>query len=141
MSLRTVVENRIKLLMAPSILRLDHLVLTVADLQTTLDFYTRALGFSPAEDNGRWSLHFGLQKINLHQADHTFDPKAAKPTPGSADVCFITDATLEQTLAHLQSLEIPLEAGPVDRNGALGPMTSIYFRDPDGNLLEVSRYN
>ena len=126
--------------MAPTILRLDHLVLTVANLETTLNFYKAALRFEPIEVKGRWSLHFGHMKINLHQADHTFDPKAAKPTPGSADLCFITESAPEQTIAHLKSLKISVEQGPVDRNGALGPMTSVYFRDPGGNLLEVSRY-
>jgi catechol 2,3-dioxygenase-like lactoylglutathione lyase family enzyme len=123
------------------ILRLDHLVLTVADLPATIDFYTRALDFRAQEKDSRWSLHFGQQKINLHQASHTFDPKAAHPTPGSADLCFITEATPEETLAHLRALNLTVEAGPLGRTGALGPMTSIYLRDPDANLIEIAQYN
>jgi catechol 2,3-dioxygenase-like lactoylglutathione lyase family enzyme len=120
--------------------RLDHLVLTVASIPTSLDFYQRVLAFEPREKDGRWSLHFSQQKINLHQADHTFDPKAAHPTPGSADLCFITSNTPEQTITHLKALNIPIEEGPIERTGALGKMTSVYFRDPDGNLLEVANY-
>jgi catechol 2,3-dioxygenase-like lactoylglutathione lyase family enzyme len=120
--------------------RLDHLVLTVASIPVSIDFYTRVLGFEAVEANGRWALKFGQQKINLHQADHTVEPKAAHPTRGSGDLCFITDAPTEQTLAHLQAAGVAIEEGPVERNGALGRMTSFYFRDPDGNLLEVSKY-
>jgi catechol 2,3-dioxygenase-like lactoylglutathione lyase family enzyme len=119
---------------------IDHLVLTVASIPSSVDFYQRVLGFEPRQKDGRWALHFGSQKINLHQADHTFDPKAAYPTPGSADLCFITNDAPEQTITHLQALGISIEQGPVERNGALGRMISVYFRDPDGNLLEVARY-
>ncbi|MFC6645352.1 VOC family protein [Granulicella cerasi] len=91
--------------------------------------------------DGRWSLHFAAQKINLHQSDHTFEPKALRPTPGSADLCFITDQEPEETLAHLREQEIPIEQGPTARNGAMGPMQSIYFRDTDGNLIEVAKYD
>ena len=125
---------------SPLILRLDHLVLTVASIPTSIDFYTRVLGFVAVEAKGRWALKFGQQKINLHQADHIFDPKAAHPTPGSGDLCFITNDPPEQTLTYLQSAGIVIEEGPVERNGTLGKMTSLYFRDPDGNLLEVSKY-
>ncbi|MBB5062932.1 VOC family protein [Granulicella mallensis] len=120
--------------------RLDHLVLTVASIPATIAFYTRVLGFEAAEANSRWALKFGQQKINLHQTDHTFDPKAANPTPGSGDLCFITGDQPEQTLHHLKSLDIAIEEGPVERHGALGRMVSVYFRDPDGNLLEIARY-
>lgn len=123
------------------ILRIDHLVLTVADIEVTVSFYKRALGFTPELKNGRWSLHFATQKINLHQADHTFEPKAAHPTPGSADLCFITDQAPAETLAHLREQNIPIEQGPISRNGAMGPMQSIYFCDPDGNLIEVAKYD
>ena len=123
-----------------NILRLDHLVLTVANLEASIDFYTRVLGFEAVELNGRWALTFGQQKINLHQADHPFTPHAKAPTPGSADLCFVTKSDPEATIAHLKSLNIPIDAGPIDRNGALGPMVSVYIRDPDGNLLEVSQY-
>ena len=122
------------------ILRLDHLVLTVASIPVSIDFYTRILGFEAVEANGRWALKFGQQKINLHQADLTFDPKAAYPTSGSGDLCFITNDAPEQTLTHLQSVGVVIEEGPVEHNGALGRMISLYFRDPDGNLLEVSKY-
>ena len=120
--------------------RLDHLVLTVASIPASIDFYTRALGFEAVEAKGRWALKFGQQKINLHQADHTFDPKAAHPTPGSGDLCFITNDPLELIVAHLNSVGVVIEEGPVERNGALGRMISLYFRDPDGNLLEISKY-
>jgi len=121
--------------------RLDHLVLTVASISTTLDFYNRALRFEPREKDGRWSLHFGRQKINLHQQNHTFDPKAAHPTPGSADLCFIATQSIEKIIEHLAEENIAVEDGPVARTGALGPMTSLYFRDPDGNLIEISVYD
>ncbi|ADV84002.1 VOC family protein [Terriglobus saanensis] len=121
--------------------RLDHLVLTVASISSTLDFYHRALRFEPREKDGRWSLHFGRQKINLHQQNHTFDPKAAHPTPGSADLCFIATQSLEQIMRRLAEEKISTEEGPVARTGALGPMTSIYFRDPDRNLIEISVYD
>ncbi len=120
--------------------RLDHLVLTVASIPASIDFYTRALGFEAVEAKGRWALKFGQQKINLHQADHTFDPKAAHPTPGSGDLCFITNNPLVLIVAHLNSVGVVIEEGPVERNGALGRMISLYFRDPDGNLLEISKY-
>jgi catechol 2,3-dioxygenase-like lactoylglutathione lyase family enzyme len=120
--------------------RLDHLVLTVASIPASIEFYSRVLRFEAIETNGRWALRFGQQKINLHQADHTFTPKAAHPTPGSGDLCFITNDSPEQILTHLQSAKVVIEEGPVERNGALGRMTSFYFRDPDGNLLESSRY-
>ncbi len=120
--------------------RIDHLVLTVADITATVAFYTRVLGFEAVEKDGRWSLHFGRQKMNLHQTDHTFEPKAAKPTPGSGDLCFIAAITLEQVQEHLRAAGVAIEEGPVARTGAMGPMTSLYMRDPDGNLLEISSY-
>jgi catechol 2,3-dioxygenase-like lactoylglutathione lyase family enzyme len=122
------------------ILRLDHLVLTVASLEASIDFYSRVMGFEAVEKDGRWALTFEQQKINLHQADHTFEPKARKPTPGSGDLCFITDNAPEVTMEQLKACGVAVEEGPVERNGALGAMVSVYFRDPDGNLLEVSQY-
>ena len=119
---------------------LDHLVLTVASIPASIAFYERVLGFEPAEKEGRWSLHFGRQKINLHQADHTFDPKAAHPTPGSGDLCFIASVPLAEVQAHLAQQRIASEKGPVKQNGAQGPMTSVYLRDPDRNLIEISEY-
>ncbi len=121
--------------------RLDHLVLTVRDIGATCDFYSRVLGMEVVTfGDGRTALHFGEQKINLHQAGREFEPKAAHPTPGSADLCLITEAELSETLAALQAHNVPAELGPVRRTGALGEMESIYLRDPDGNLIEIARY-
>lgn len=119
--------------------RLDHLVLTVQDLEATCAFYERVLGMTPITFGaGRWALAFGQQKINLHEAGREFDPKAAHPTPGSADLCFLTRMPLEDVLAHLNACNILVLDGPVARTGAAGPLCSVYFRDPDGNLVEVS---
>ncbi|MBX5172184.1 VOC family protein [Rhizobium sp. NZLR1b] len=119
--------------------RLDHLVLTVADIETTCDFYTRILGMSVETfAEGRKALKFGRQKINLHQAGHEFEPKARHPTPGSGDLCFITETPLAYVIAHLQASGVVIEEGPVERTGATGRLRSVYFGDPDGNLIEVS---
>lgn len=124
-----------------SIERLDHLVLTVKDLNRTCDFYSRVLGMQAATfDEGRKALTFGQQKINLHQAGREFEPKANKPTPGSADLCFITQVPLSEVVAHLHACGVPIIEGPAPRTGALGEMDSVYFRDPDLNLIEVSVY-
>lgn len=121
--------------------RIDHFVLTVADIEVTCDFYSRALGFKVVTfGQGRKALEFGRQKINLHQAGHEFDPKARRPVPGSADFCLVTERPLEDVVAQLRAEGITIEEGPVSRTGAMGPMTSIYLRDPDGNLVEVARY-
>lgn len=88
--------------------------------------------------NGRWALHFGNQKINLHQAGQEFEPKAHRPTPGSADLCFVTDTPLQTVIAHVQAAGVALLAGPLVRTGATTRLLSVYFRDPDGNLLEVA---
>lgn len=124
---------------------LDHVVLTVRSVEAAVDFYTRVLGMSmrssPAPDGrARFSLRFGSQMINLHPAMAGFEPKAARPTPGSGDLCLLTDEPLDHWLEHLEDAGVPIVEGPVPRRGALGPMMSLYFRDPDGNLLEVSRY-
>ncbi|MGJ3348960.1 VOC family protein [Morganella sp. Je.2.23] len=117
---------------------LDHLVLTVADIEKTCDFYRRVLGFSVVTFRGdRKALVFGRQKINLHQAGHEFLPNADKPVPGSADLCFLTGTPVEQTLAHLAKENVVTEEGPVERTGATGPIISVYFRDPDLNLIEI----
>ncbi len=124
-----------------SLERLDHIVLTVADVERTLDFYTRVLGMrAVAFGDGRRALHFGAQKINLHQAGREFEPKAARPGPGSADFCLISATPIDEVAAHLERCGVPIEEGPVPRTGAQGSITSVYFRDPDGNLLEVSTY-
>ncbi|MBB3645311.1 catechol 2,3-dioxygenase-like lactoylglutathione lyase family enzyme [Rhizobium sp. BK619] len=119
--------------------RLDHLVLTVADIAATCDFYSRILGMSVQSfAEGRKALKFGRQKINLHQAGHEFEPKAKHAAPGSGDLCFIAETPLADVIAHLQASGIVIEEGPVERTGATGRLRSIYFRDPDGNLIEVS---
>ncbi len=121
--------------------RLDHLVLTVRDVAATCRFYEAALGMRREDFGGeRVALHFGRQKINLHPHPSPIDPKAAAPTPGSADLCFIAETPIEEVIAHLTSCNIEIEMGPVERTGAQGPLTSVYFRDPDGNLIEVSNY-
>ena len=122
---------------------LDHLVLTVADIAATVEFYKGVLGmgaeqFTPADGSTRTALKFGSQKINLHQAGAEFDPKARHAQPGSADLCFLTDRPLIQWQAHLTAQGVQIEEGPVQRTGATGPILSIYIRDPDGNLLEIS---
>lgn len=120
--------------------RLDHLVLTVADIGTTVDFYTRVLGMKAVTfGTGRTALVFGHTKINLHEAGHEPEPKAHRPTPGSADLCLITINPLDQVVEELAAHHVPVEQGPVGRTGATGPILSVYFRDPDGNLIEVSR--
>ncbi|XP_073518768.1 glyoxalase domain-containing protein 5 [Phyllobates terribilis] len=120
---------------------LDHLVLTVRSLEETLGFYTRVLGMDVVTFKGdRKALTFGIQKINLHEAGNEFEPKAKHPKPGSADLCLITDTPLCAVLQHLQVCGVPLEEGPVSRTGAVGEIKSVYFRDPDHNLIEVSNY-
>jgi catechol 2,3-dioxygenase-like lactoylglutathione lyase family enzyme len=121
--------------------RIDHFVLTVRSLEATLDFYERVLGFAREMRPGRpASLTFGRHKINVHEAGHTFDPKAARPTMGAGDFCLITPRRLDEVVAHLAACGVAIEVGPVPRTGAEGPMMSVYFRDPDGNLVEVARY-
>ncbi len=124
-----------------SIERLDHLVLTVKDVNVTCEFYSRVLGMRVVTfGEGRKALSFGQQKINLHQAGEEFEPKAKKATPGSADLCFITQVPLSDVLRHLNLCSIDVIKGPVKRSGALGAIESVYFRDPDLNLIEVSVY-
>ena len=121
--------------------RLDHRVLTVADIDATVAFYTRVLGLEVVTFGaGRTALAFGRSKINLHRAGHEFEPKASRPTPGSADLCLIAAGPLEQVIEDLAAHGIPVEEGPVERTGATGPILSVYFRDPDQNLIEVSTY-
>jgi catechol 2,3-dioxygenase-like lactoylglutathione lyase family enzyme len=120
---------------------LDHLVLTVADVEASAIFYGRVLGMQRVVFGaGRVALQFGRQKINLHPAEAPLQPHALRPTPGSADLCFVTEAALSDWMVHLANNGVALEEGPVARTGALGPITSIYFRDPDGNLIEIAHY-
>jgi len=123
--------------------QLDHLVLTVADIDASVAFYTQVLGmqaeqFHPADGTTRWALKIGAQKINLHQAGQEFEPKATAPTPGSADLCFLSPTPLDDWLDHLSKTQNDVIAGPINRTGANGPLRSIYMRDPDGNLIEIS---
>jgi catechol 2,3-dioxygenase-like lactoylglutathione lyase family enzyme len=119
--------------------RIDHVVLTVADVERTLSFYQRVLGMRPVVfGDGRRALAFGDQKLNLHQAGREFEPKARTPVPGSADFCFTTDVPLDAVVAHLRGAGVAIELGPVDKVGARRPLRSVYFRDPDGNLIEVA---
>ena len=123
------------------ITRLDHFVLTVSDIETTCRFYSRVMGMEVVIfGSGRKALSFGNQKINLHESGREFEPKAAKPTPGSADLCFITDETPESVINHLKQEGVLIEEGPTQRTGALGSIMSVYIRDPDENLIEVSSY-
>jgi len=119
--------------------RLDHLVLTVKDIAATSDFYQTVLGMKTAMfAENRKALVFNAGKINLHEAGNEFRPKALQPTPGSADLCFITKTPVSAVVEKLRSLSIPIIEGPVKKTGAFGPLLSIYLRDPDGNLIEIS---
>ncbi|WP_246696233.1 VOC family protein [Mesorhizobium sp. SARCC-RB16n] len=123
------------------IVGIDHFVLTVASLEATCAFYQRVLGFERVDTPGRpTALVFGNQKINVHEISRTFEPKAKSPTPGSGDFCLISDRPLGEFLADLEANDVVVELGPVERIGAQGPMISVYFRDPDDNLVEVSHY-
>ncbi len=121
--------------------RLDHLVLTVRDVDATCEFYARVLGMQAITfGEGRRALRFGRQKFNLHQAGAEFKPNARTSTPGSADFCLITTTPLARVIAHLEHCGVEVLAGPVAKTGATGAIESVYFRDPDDNLVEVSRY-
>ncbi len=125
----------------PRIERLDHLVLTVADIDITVAFYARVLGMQRENFGAGWvALRFGEQKINLHRVGRELEPKAARPTPGSGDLCFIVDGPFEAALDHVRAQGVEILEGPVVRTGATGPITSFYFRDPDENLVEVATY-
>jgi len=130
----------------PTLTSLDHLVLTIRDLDATLTFYRDILGmqveqFTPADGTHRTALKFGSQKINLHLSGAEFKPHADHPKPGSADLCFLSETPLDAWLTHLAGHNIRPEQGPIARTGALGPITSIYLRDPDGNLIEIANQN
>lgn len=128
----------------PTITSLDHLVLTVMDIRRTVQFYEDVLGmqaevFHPADGSSRTALKFGTQKINLHAAAAPFDPKAEVPMPGSADLCFLSDASLVDWQDHLNEMCVQIEEGPITRTGATGPILSLYIRDPDHNLIEIAQ--
>lgn len=123
------------------IVRLDHLVLTVKSIPKTVEFYTRVMGMQKVQfGEGRVALTFGQQKINLHQVGKEFEPKAHTAVSGSGDLCFITETPLTEAVAHLKKENVEIIEGPVMKTGALGPIRSVYFRDPDLNLIEVSNY-
>ena len=122
--------------------RLDHLVLTVRNIETTCTFYSNVLGMEVVTfENGRKALSFGSQKINLHEAGKELEPKAYRPTPGSADLCFTTITPIDEVIRRLELSKVRILEGPVKRTGALGQMMSVYFRDPDLNLIEISNYD
>lgn len=121
--------------------RIDHFVLTVASIEKTCAFYERVLKMEVETfGEGRKALRFGGQKINLHEVGKEFEPKAKSPTAGSGDFCLIASEPLEVVLDHMKACNVTIEDGPVARTGATGPITSVYFRDPDFNLVEVSVY-
>ena len=121
--------------------RIDHIVLTVRDIEKTCEFYSRVLGMDVVTfGQNRRALAFGRQKFNLHEHGKEFEPKAKISTPGAIDICLITERPIEEVVAHLKRVGAPIEEGPIKRTGATGPILSVYFRDPDGNLIEVSRY-
>lgn len=122
--------------------RIDHFVLTVKDIDATCDFYERALGMTrEVFGGGRVALKFGTQKINLHEAGNELEPKALRPTPGGGDFCLITKTPVDDVVRHLKDAGVDIELMPSIRTGATGAITSIYFRDPDQNLVEVSNYD
>jgi catechol 2,3-dioxygenase-like lactoylglutathione lyase family enzyme len=119
--------------------KIDHVVLTVADVDRSIEWYRRALGMEPVTfGKGRRALAFGEQKLNLHRAGREFEPKAAHPTPGSSDLCFVTAVPLDMVIAHLRGVGVAIEAGPVSKVGAQRSLRSVYVRDPDGNLIEIA---
>lgn len=120
---------------------IDHFVLTVRSIETTCEFYSHVLGMQVVTfGGGRKALQFGRQKINLHETGKEFEPKALKPAPGSADFCLLTEIPLEEVIAHLRFCNIQIIEGPMNKTGARGALLSVYIRDPDGNLVEISNY-
>lgn len=126
--------------MAITIDSLDNLVLTVASIDVTVDFYMEVLGMELAVMDGRKALTFGEQMIKLQQRGHEVNPTAAHPGPGTNNICFITSTPLDEVIQTLNDQNVRIEVGPVERKGAMGKMRSIYLRDPDRNLLEIANY-
>ncbi len=121
--------------------RIDHIVLTVADIDVTCQFYSQVLGMDVVTfGEGRKALTFGQQKLNLHQAGKEFEPKASRPMPGSVDICLISETPVNQVVSELEAAGVKVTEEPIQRTGATGPIVSVYFRDPDQNLIEVSNY-
>ena len=126
--------------------QIDHIVMTVANISKTIDFYGSVLGTKafkfvpPTGGSRRQSLHFGCQKINLHDVSSPYVPHARKPQVGSVDLCFISRQPLSEWQAHLDDCGVAIEDGPVRKTGANGVLLSLYIRDPDGNLIEISNY-
>lgn len=122
--------------------RVDHFVLTVKDVDATCAFYGKVLGMEKVVfAGGRVALSFGRQKINLHHAGNEYVPHAKTPAPGAGDFCLIAETPIAKVIEHLKSCGVAIEIGPTPKTGAMGPITSVYFRDPDGNLVEVSNYD
>lgn len=121
--------------------QLDHLVLTVADLGRSINFYSRVLGMQRVTFGAnRHALIFGESKINLHEVGHELMPSAQLAAPGTADLCFVTSTPIAQVVIELTAASVPIELGPIGRAGACGPIWSVYVRDPDCNLIEISNY-
>ncbi|WP_245595652.1 VOC family protein [Hydrogenovibrio kuenenii] len=126
--------------MAIQIQQLDHLVLTVSNLEASLAFYRDILGFEAVEfAKGRFALHFGNQKINLHQTSDNILPRAKLPTPGSADLCFLSQTPMQQIIDTLAANQVKIIEGPIERTGAQGKILSVYIHDPDDNLIEIAQ--
>ena len=136
-------QEGVKAMASPiTIDRLDHMVLTVADIDATCDFYGRVLGMEKVVfAGGRVALGFGSQKINLHPAADPYTPRAKNALTGTGDLCLIAETPLAEVIAHLEAEGVEIIEGPVAKTGATGPITSVYFRDPDENLIEVSNYD
>jgi catechol 2,3-dioxygenase-like lactoylglutathione lyase family enzyme len=126
--------------MAFTLDQLDHFVLTVANIDAAIDFYTEVLGMDSVVLGGRKALTFGVQTIKLHQRGHEIKPHAAHPTPGAGDLCFVTATPLDEVIGYVTALRIHIEEGPVERAGSMGKIRSIYLRDPDRNLIEIANY-
>ena len=129
--------------MRPIVSSLDHLVLTTRDLDLCISFYVSILGmsvrsFDATDGTTRYAIYFGAQKINLHKSGEEYKPHATHPMFGTADLCFLSDIPLSEWLTHLEKHNIALLDGPMERSGATGPIRSLYIRDPDGNLIEIS---